>query len=68
MEKILFDIKNHKVLPKIICNITDIDRDDNCSHRSLSLYFTKDESFYNFFRQQIYKSSKENLENHKEIL
>ena len=29
MEKILFDIKNHKVLPKKICNITDDDRDGN---------------------------------------
>jgi len=68
MEKVLFDIKNHKVLPQEICNITDVYRDSNCFYRSLSLYFTKDGSYYNFFRQQIYKSSKGNLENHKEIL
>ena len=59
MEDILSDIKNHKDLPKEICNITDVDRDGNCFYRALSLYFTKDESFFNFFRQQIYKCSKE---------
>ena len=46
-------IKNHKNLNKELFAINDVDRDGNCYFRILSLYFTNDQSYYQFFRELI---------------
>ena len=67
MEKIFKDIKEHKSLNKDICEVIDVGRDGNCFYRSLSKYFTKDESYYNFFIKQIYSAALVNFEYLKEF-
>ena len=58
MENILKEIKAHKPLNKDKCSILDVKRDGNCFYRTLSLYFSTEESQYKFFREHIYLASK----------
>lgn len=60
MKKILEIIKKHEEIDKDSVVIIDIDRDGNCYYRTLSLYFTNDESYNNFFREQIHLAAKNN--------
>ena len=62
MENITQIIKQHLNLSKDICNIIDVGRDGNCFYRTLSLYFTGDESHYKIIRQNIYLAAKDNTE------
>ena len=62
MENITQIIKQHLNLSKDICNIIDVGRDRNCFYRTLSLYFTGDESHYKIIRQNIYLAAKDNTE------
>lgn len=50
MENKLNEIKADKPLNKDICSISDVSRDRNCFYRTLSLYFSNDESHYKFFK------------------
>ena len=49
MEKIIEIIKKHEEIDKDSVDIIDVDHDGNCYYRTLSLYFTNDESYYNIF-------------------
>ena len=44
-----------------------MDGDGNCYFRTLSLYFTQAQPYYEFFREQIYNGAKENLNDIKEF-
>ena len=67
MEKIFKDIKEHKSFNRDIYEVIDVGGDDNFFYRSISKYFTKDESYYNFFRKQIYLAALQNFEYLKEF-
>ena len=51
MAKIFENLKNHKPLKKDLVNEYDVIGDGNCYYCTLSLYFTKYESYFNFFRE-----------------
>jgi hypothetical protein len=57
MSDISIKIKEHKEINKDLLEIDDVERDGNCFYRTLSLYFTKDETHYSFFREQVYITS-----------
>lgn len=65
------DIKNviisHQNLNKDLFKIIDVGHDRNCFYRTLSLYFTNEETYFNFFRNQIYLAAKNNIERLKEF-
>ena len=60
-------IKNHKQINKELLEVHDVDRDGNCLYRTLSLYFTNDQSHYKFFREQIYIAAKNNFKELQEF-
>ena len=62
MENIIKNIRQQMKVSKDICNIIDVGRDGNCFYRTLSLYFTGDESHYSIIRQNIYLAAKDNTE------
>jgi len=61
MLDIFSKIKEHKEIKKNLLEINEVERDGNCFYRTLSLFFTKDESHYSFFREQIYLAAKNNI-------
>ena len=67
MAEIFENLKNHKPLKKDLVNEYEVIGDGNCYYRVLSLYFTNDESYFNFFREQIYFSAKDNINLLKEF-
>ena len=67
MAEIFENLKNHKPLKKDLVNEYEVIGDGNCYYRILSLYFTNDESYFNFFREQIYFSAKDNINLIKEF-
>ena len=60
-------IISHQNLNKDLFKIIDIGKDGNCFHRTLSLYFTNEETYFNFFRNQIYLAAKNNIESLNEF-
>ena len=60
-------ILSHKPLDKNLFENIDVGRDGNCFYRTLSLFFTNEESHYKFFREQIYIACKNNLNELKEF-
>ena len=50
-------ILSHQNLDTGIFYIKDVCRDGNCFYRTLSKYFTNDESYYKIFREQIYNAA-----------
>ena len=53
-------IVSHKNLDKDLFDIKDVCCDGNCFYGPLSLYFTNDESYYKFIREQIYLAALNN--------
>ena len=60
-------IISHQNLNKDLFKIIDVGKDGNCFYRTLSLYFTNEETYFNFFRNQIYLAAKNNIESLKEF-
>ena len=60
-------ILSHKNLDKDLFDIKDVCRDGNCFYSTLSLYFTNDESYFKFFREQIYLAALNNKDGLKEF-
>ena len=60
-------IISHKKLDKNLFENIDVREDENCFYRTLSLFFTNYDSYYNFFLEQIYFSYKNNLNVLKEF-
>ena len=60
-------LKNHKTINKELVQIKDVIGDGNCYYRTLSLYFTNEESYYKFFREQIYLAAMNNINELKEF-
>ena len=52
MEDITNLIKAHKEINKELVEISDVGLDDNCFYRTLSLYFTSEESFIHFLENK----------------
>ena len=52
MGRIIEIIKKHEEIDKDSVDIIDVDHDGNCYYRTLSLYFTYDESYYNFLESK----------------
>ena len=67
MAQVIDLIINHKKLDKDLFEVKDVDGDGNCYFRTLSLHFTQEQSYYQFFREQIYNAAKENLKDLKEF-
>jgi len=67
MSDIKDKILSHQNLEKDIFDIKDVSRDGNCFYRTLSLYFTNDESYFKFFREQIYLAALNYKESLKEF-
>ena len=67
MDNLLEIIRNHKELNKDFIDIKDVQKDGNCYYRTLSLYFTDNESKYPFFRHQIYLVALNDIDNLKEF-
>lgn len=62
MAEIIEFLKNHKSIKKdLVEKIQDVIGDGNCYYRTLSLNFTNEESYYKFFREQIYLSAQDNI-------
>ena len=67
MAEIFENLKNRKPLKKDLVNKFDVLGDGNCYFRALSLYFTNEGSYFNFFTEQIYLSAKDNINLLKEF-
>ena len=60
-------ILSHQNLDTGIFDIKDVCRDGNCFYRTLSIYFTNDESYYKIFRERIYNAAINYKESLKEF-
>lgn len=53
-ELIVFENSNNKIVEKDIIFIRKIEPDGNCYYRVLSYFLTKNQNYYNYFRNYIY--------------
>ena len=67
MTDILDLIKNHKKINKELVEVQDVGGDGNCYYRTLSLYFTNEQSHNKCFREQINMAVKDNADELREF-
>ncbi len=56
----IFENSINKIIKKDIISILGIKPDGNCYYKALSLYLTKNQEIYNYFRNYIYNFINDN--------